>query len=255
MRDVVEQERHRRALIETARARVLARLVAHEALLHDRPADRDGRGRARHRRDGGARAGDRAALRSAAREVTASVSTHVPKPHTPFQWARWTRAGDRAQAGSCWRRARGALRVKLKMHENQALAHRGHLLARRPPRRRRARGGVPARLPLRQLGRALRVELWDAPSPRRRRARASTSPLPGHAARDGAAALGPHRHRPRGRLPRQGVPQGAQGPAVARRAASRSRSCCTRATSPTPRPAPRPSWSVTTAASRAIWAR
>ena len=41
----------------------------------------------RHRRDRGARAGDRAAATSAAREVTVSVSTHVPKPHTPFQWA------------------------------------------------------------------------------------------------------------------------------------------------------------------------
>ena len=41
-------------------------------------------------------------------QVTASVSTHVPKPHTPFQWAAMDgEQDDRAQAGSCWRRARG----------------------------------------------------------------------------------------------------------------------------------------------------
>ena len=36
---------------------------------------------------GGARAGDRPRATPRGAEVTASVSTHVPKPHTPFQWA------------------------------------------------------------------------------------------------------------------------------------------------------------------------
>ena len=63
----------------------------------------------RHRRDRGARAGDWAALPRGA-QVTASVSTHVPKPHTPFQWAamdgeaetaRKQKPAGRAGAGAC----------------------------------------------------------------------------------------------------------------------------------------------------------
>ena len=59
---------------------------------------------ARHRRDRGARAGDRAAAPEGGAQVTASVSSHVPKPHTPFQWAAMdARGGDRAQAGAAGR--------------------------------------------------------------------------------------------------------------------------------------------------------
>ena len=52
-------------------------------------------------------------------QVTASVSTHVPKPHTPFQWAAMdSEAETRRKQGLLADRAR-ALRVNLKMHENQ----------------------------------------------------------------------------------------------------------------------------------------
>jgi radical SAM family uncharacterized protein/radical SAM-linked protein len=51
--------------------------------------------------------------------VTASVSTHVPKPHTPFQWAAMDSeeqtAGKQARLGELARK----LRVELKTHENQ----------------------------------------------------------------------------------------------------------------------------------------
>ena len=51
--------------------------------------------------------------------MTASVSTHVPKPHTPFQWAAMdSEAETRRKQGLLADRAR-ALRVNLKMHENQ----------------------------------------------------------------------------------------------------------------------------------------
>jgi radical SAM-linked protein len=54
-----------------------------------------------------------------AAEVTASVSTHVPKPHTPFQWAAMDGedqiAGKQALLAEMARR----LRVGLKMHENR----------------------------------------------------------------------------------------------------------------------------------------
>jgi radical SAM family uncharacterized protein/radical SAM-linked protein len=56
-------------------------------------------------------------------QVTASVSTHVPKPHTPFQWAAMDGEADTARKqGLLAERAR-ALRVGLKMHEN----HQSHL--------------------------------------------------------------------------------------------------------------------------------
>ena len=122
------------------------------------------------------------------------------------------------------------------MHENHAVAHRGHLLARRSARRRRAGGGVPPRLPLRQLGRRAARRAVGSRDRRdrgahRRRHRA----LHGHAAGDGAAALGPHRHRPRARLPGARSTGRRSRIGCRPRAASRSSSCCTRAASPPPR--------------------
>ena len=206
---------------------------------------------------GGARAGDRArATSSGARGHGVGVDRTCPSRTRRSSGRDGRERGDRAQAAAAARRARGRCASTLKMHENHAVAHRGHLRARRSPRRRRARGGVPRSAAASTAGTSAALELWD-------RAIAETAArtgieigrylgtLPG----DGAAALGPHRRRPRGRLPGQGVPQGAQGPPVARRAASRSRSCCTRPASPPPRRRPRPSWSATTAASPATWAR
>jgi radical SAM family uncharacterized protein/radical SAM-linked protein len=52
-------------------------------------------------------------------QVTASVSTHVPKPHTPFQWAAMDDEAGVARKQSLLAERARALRVNLKMHENQ----------------------------------------------------------------------------------------------------------------------------------------
>jgi radical SAM family uncharacterized protein/radical SAM-linked protein len=51
--------------------------------------------------------------------VTASVSTHVPKPHTPFQWAAMDPEAETARKQKLLADAAQRLRVDLKMHENQ----------------------------------------------------------------------------------------------------------------------------------------
>jgi radical SAM family uncharacterized protein/radical SAM-linked protein len=52
-------------------------------------------------------------------QVTASVSTHVPKPHTPFQWAAMDGEADIARKQALLADLARKLRVGLKMHENQ----------------------------------------------------------------------------------------------------------------------------------------
>ncbi len=51
-------------------------------------------------------------------EVTASVSTHVPKPHTPFQWAAMDSEADTTRKQALLAEGAQQLRVALKMHEN-----------------------------------------------------------------------------------------------------------------------------------------
>jgi radical SAM family uncharacterized protein/radical SAM-linked protein len=51
-------------------------------------------------------------------EVTASVSTHVPKPHTPFQWAAMDSESETTRKQAILAEAARRLRVELKMHEN-----------------------------------------------------------------------------------------------------------------------------------------
>jgi radical SAM family uncharacterized protein/radical SAM-linked protein len=54
-------------------------------------------------------------------DVTVSVSTHVPKPHTPFQWAAMDPLGEVARKQQMLRdTARGHKAVKLKTHEANA---------------------------------------------------------------------------------------------------------------------------------------
>jgi radical SAM family uncharacterized protein/radical SAM-linked protein len=54
-------------------------------------------------------------------EVTVSVSTHVPKPHTPFQWAAMDTLSEVARKQQILRDgARGQKAVKLKVHEANA---------------------------------------------------------------------------------------------------------------------------------------
>ncbi len=52
-------------------------------------------------------------------QVTASVSSHVPKPHTPFQWAAMDDDTTIARKQALMAERARALRVTLKMHDNQ----------------------------------------------------------------------------------------------------------------------------------------
>lgn len=56
-------------------------------------------------------------------QVTASVSSHVPKPHTPFQWAAMDGEEDIARKQALLAEGARARRVSLKMHEN----HQSHI--------------------------------------------------------------------------------------------------------------------------------
>jgi radical SAM family uncharacterized protein/radical SAM-linked protein len=56
-------------------------------------------------------------------QVTASVSSHVPKPHTPFQWAAMDAEPEIARKQALLAERARALRVTLKMHEN----HQSHI--------------------------------------------------------------------------------------------------------------------------------
>jgi radical SAM family uncharacterized protein/radical SAM-linked protein len=61
------------------------------------------------------------AARGRAAEVTVSVSTHVPKPHTPFQWAAMDSLPEVARKQQILREgARGHKAVKLKTHDANA---------------------------------------------------------------------------------------------------------------------------------------
>ena len=82
-----QQERHRGAHRGELPAGVRARLAPPEALLHDRPADRGPTTTcAASSRPAGACCGVGRGLVGHRAEVTVSVSSHVPKPHTPLQW-------------------------------------------------------------------------------------------------------------------------------------------------------------------------
>ncbi|HEY2731448.1 MAG TPA: TIGR03960 family B12-binding radical SAM protein [Polyangia bacterium] len=52
-------------------------------------------------------------------KVVASVSTHVPKPHTPFQWAAMDTEAETERKQALLAAAAKRLRVDLKTHENQ----------------------------------------------------------------------------------------------------------------------------------------
>ena len=81
-----QQADHRGGPVRRGRVRLLAGLAPGEAVLPHRPADRDRRGHARHRRAGPQRASRSAGATPRARRCTVSVGGFVPKPHTPFQW-------------------------------------------------------------------------------------------------------------------------------------------------------------------------
>jgi radical SAM family uncharacterized protein/radical SAM-linked protein len=52
-------------------------------------------------------------------KVVASVSTHVPKPHTPFQWCAMDTESETERKQGLLAEGAKQLRVDLKMHENQ----------------------------------------------------------------------------------------------------------------------------------------
>jgi radical SAM family uncharacterized protein/radical SAM-linked protein len=58
-----------------------------------------------------------------AAKVVASVSTHVPKPHTPFQWAAMDTEAETERKQGMLAAAAKRLRVDLKTHEN----HQSHI--------------------------------------------------------------------------------------------------------------------------------
>jgi radical SAM family uncharacterized protein/radical SAM-linked protein len=97
-----------------------------------------------------------------AAQVTASVSTHVPKPHTPFQWAAMDGEAETARKQAMLAERARALRVTLKMHENQQ-SHIEGIFSRGD---RRVADVLEAafRAGCRFDGwdDALRIELWDA---------------------------------------------------------------------------------------------
>ena len=85
-------------------------------------------------------------------KVTVSVSTHVPKPHTPFQWCAMDTPGDGAREAAL-ARGRGARGERRAADARlRDVVARGRLRARRPAARRRARARVPGGRALRLVG-------------------------------------------------------------------------------------------------------
>ena len=163
--------------------------------------------------------------------VTVSVSQHVPKPHTPFQWAAMDgmaelegKVADAARrcasaSGSCSRPTTCA-RAGSSACSRAAIAALADVLEHAYRAGARFDGWQEH----------LRARRWlDA------LAACGVEPdtLHAHAAGRRPAAVGPPRHRARAGLPRRRVPQGARRAARAPRAASRS---ATRSTTATSRP-------------------
>ena len=150
-----QQERDRRAAPRDRAPRVLARLGEDEALLHDRPADRERRRRARHRRDRRARAGKSASTADRPQAPRSRAACQHPRAQAAHA-VSVVRDGHApsvaAQASAAARRRRAALGVELKMHDVDGSVARRRFRARRSQRRRRARARVP---------RGARFDSWD----------------------------------------------------------------------------------------------
>ena len=98
------------------------------------------------RRPAGASSGSARKIRKDA-DVTVSVSSHVPKPHTPFQWCAMDSIDEIQRKQRLLRDLAQQERVDAQVPRGRHQPRRGHPLARRsPPRRRhRARRGATAR--------------------------------------------------------------------------------------------------------------
>ncbi len=78
--------------------------------------------------DTGARTADAGRRHNKRAEVTVSVSTHVPKPHTPFQWAAMDALPEIDRKHAMMREAvRPHRRVKLRTHDSQGSVIEGIL--------------------------------------------------------------------------------------------------------------------------------
>ena len=85
--------------------------------------------------------------------VVVSVSTHVPKPHTPFQWCAMDSPDQVAHKQRLLKDAAKQTRIKLRLHDSKGSWLEGVLGARRHPVGRCHRRRLSTRRALRQLGR------------------------------------------------------------------------------------------------------
>ena len=111
---------------------------------------------------------------------TVSIGGFVPKPHTPFQWARAARPRDhRRPAAEATRHRAGRQEVRprdrLPLPRRQAGHYRRTAVPWRPPGRCGHRAGVARRRPVRRLERALPYDRWVACAEKGSRAPTSTS--------------------------------------------------------------------------------
>jgi radical SAM-linked protein len=136
MRDVMNKNVTEEQLLETAE-RVFSRGWGKMKLYFMmRAADRDRRRRARHHRHGRRtlEVGRRAAGRGKPAEVVVSVSVHVPKPHTPFQWCAMDDAGTIARKQKILQDDARKVTAREAAHARRRRQRpRGHLRARRSP--------------------------------------------------------------------------------------------------------------------------
>lgn len=122
MRDVVNKNVTEPQLMETAErvfSRGWGKMKLYFMIGLPTETDEDVRGIV----ETGARAAQvgRKAAKGRAADVTVSVSTHVPKPHTPFQWAAMEALPEVARKQRLMREAvRGYRAVKLKTHDADA---------------------------------------------------------------------------------------------------------------------------------------
>ena len=254
MRDVINKNVTEEDITRAPREKIFSRGWSRmKLLLHDRPADRDRRGRRRHRADRRAPQAHRQASLRRDADVTVSVSiARAQAAHAVPVVRDGLDRRHRAQAApAARRRPQGARRPQVSRRRH--LLRRGHLLARRSPARRRASRRPGARARASTAGTiSFDCERWQRGA---RRVPASTRRL--------TSARAPST---RG-LPWDHIDIGLEdgffaSASIARRsriasarpAASPTARCCTTPTSRTPRPS-RASWSASTAASPATYRR
>jgi hypothetical protein len=138
-------------------------------------------------------------------DVTVSVSVHVPKPHTPFQWCAMDSLSEVAR--------------KQQLLRETVRPHRASPSARTTPRPASSRASSRAAIAPSPTCSSARGGTARASTPGtsgssstsgRRPSSTSGSIAAATSARspDGAPAVGPHRRRPGRRLPRDGIQEG-----------------------------------------------